>query len=212
MYTGHVAIALAARGVRRDVPLWALVLATQACDWVSLIAYPFTWRTGTEELYSHAYPFVIAAAVVVAAAVWLWKRSVGAAATVMMVYLSHPLLDYVTGNKPLWLGGPNMGLGVIQRPAADFVVQGLVCLLGCAIYWRSLPAARRRHVSAVAPLLLLLALQGMSDLRLEWNKRRRERRSPPLESGIGNRESKEPVDVVEEMPRRRRRPVKSYSR
>jgi hypothetical protein len=63
-----VAIALAARGVRRDVPLWVLVLATQACDWVELIAYPFTWRTGTE-VYSHAYPFVVAAALAVAAAV-----------------------------------------------------------------------------------------------------------------------------------------------
>jgi hypothetical protein len=191
MYTGHVAIALAARGIRRDVPLWVLVLATQACDWVELIVHPFTWRTDTE-VYSHAYPFVIAAALAVGAAVWLWKRSVSAAATVMMVYLSHPLLDYVTGNKPLWLGGPSMGLGVIERPAADFVVQGLVCLLGCAIYWRSLPSTRRRHLSAVAPLLLLLSLQGMSDLRLEWNKRRRERRSPPLgaepSAGTGNRE------------------------
>jgi hypothetical protein len=37
----------------------------------------------------------------------------------MMVYLSHPVLDYVTGNKPLWLGGPSMGLGVIQRPVAS---------------------------------------------------------------------------------------------
>jgi hypothetical protein len=44
---------------------------------------------------------------------------VSAAATVMMVYLSHPVLDYVTGNKPLWLGGPSMGLGVIQRPVAS---------------------------------------------------------------------------------------------
>jgi hypothetical protein len=184
MYTGHVAIALAARGVRRDVPLWVLVLATQACDWVKLIAYLFTRRTDTE-VFSHAYPFVIVAALAVAAAVWLWRRSVGAAATVMAVYLSHPLLDYVTGNKPLWLGGPNMGLGVIDRPAADFVVQGLVCLLGCAIYWRSLPVTRRRHVSAVAPLLLLLTLQGFSDLRLEWAKRRRERRSPPLGADSG---------------------------
>jgi hypothetical protein len=179
MYTGHVAVALAARGVRRDVPVWVLVLATQACDWVELIAQPFTSPRGTE-VYSHAYPFVVAAALAVAAAVWLWKRSVSAAATVMAVYLSHPLLDYVTGNKPLWLGGPSMGLGIIARPAADFVVQGLVCLLGCAIYWRSLPATRRRHVSAVAPLLLLVTLQGLSDLRLERNKRRRERRNPPL--------------------------------
>jgi hypothetical protein len=179
MYTGHVAVALATRGVRRDLPLWLLVLATQACDWVELIVRPFTRRVDTE-VYSHAYPFVVAAALAGAAAVWSWRRSVSAAATVMLVYLSHPLLDYVTGDKPLWLGGPSVGLGIIQRPAVDFVVQGLVCLLGCAIYWRSLPETRRRHVSAVAPLLLLLALQGISDLRLESNKRRRERRNRSL--------------------------------
>src|SRR5215207_5190368 len=113
MYTGHVAIALGVRGVRRDLPLWVLVLAAQACDWVELIVHPFTWRTVTE-VYSHAYPFIIGPAVAVAVAVWFWKRSASAAVTVLLVYLSHSLADYVTGYKPLWLGGPDLGLRVIQ--------------------------------------------------------------------------------------------------
>ena len=179
MYTGHVAVALATRGVRRDIPLWALVLAAQACDWVELVVYPFTPRT-TNDVYSHAYPFVVIAAPAVAAAMWLWKRSVSAAVTVALVYLSHPLLDYVTGYKPLWLGGPNMGLEVIQRPAADFAVQALVCVVGFAVYWRSLAPTRRRQTVSMAPLLLLLVLQGLSDLRLESNRRRRERRRERL--------------------------------
>jgi membrane-bound metal-dependent hydrolase YbcI (DUF457 family) len=174
MYTGHVAIALGVRSVRRDLPLWVLVLAAQACDWVELLVHPLTPRTSTD-VYSHAYPFVLVPALAVAALVWVWKRSTGAAVTVLLVYLSHSLADYVTGYKPLWLGGPDVGLRIIQYPAADFVVQTLVCLLGFAIYWRSLPQTRRRQPSAVLPLLLLVALQGVSDLRIGWNKHRRER-------------------------------------
>jgi len=174
MYTGHVAIALGVRGVRRDLPLWVLVLAAQACDWVELLVHPLTPRTFTD-VYSHAYPFVLAPALAVAVLVWIWKRSVAAAVIVLLVYLSHPLADVVTGYKPLWSGGPDIGLRIIQYPAADFVVQTLVCLLGWAIYWRSLPQTRRRQRSAVLPLLLLVALQGISDLRLGWNKHRRER-------------------------------------
>jgi len=174
MYTGHVAIALGARGVRRDVPLPVLVLAAQACDWVELVVHPFTPRTFTD-VYSHAFPFIVAPALAATAAVWLWKRSAGAALTVALLYLSHPLLDFVTGFKPLWSGGPSMGLQVIAHPGLDFIVQSVVCLIGVAIYRRSLPQPRRRGWSAAAPLLLLVTLQGLSDLRLESNRRRRAR-------------------------------------
>ena len=178
MYAGHVAIALGVRGVRRDLPLWVLVLASQACDWVELVVHPFAPRTFTD-VYSHAYPFVLVYALVAAALVWVWKRSASAALTVLLVYLSHPVADFITGYKPLWLGGPNLGLQVVAHPGVDFAVQGLVCFLGFAIYWRSLPATRRRHLSAVLPLLLLLTLQGLSDWRIEWNKLRRQRLTRP---------------------------------
>ena len=175
MYTGHVAIALAVRGVRDDLPLWSLIAISQACDWVEFVAYSRTPDV-PRELYSHAFPFVVIGAGAAALAVWLWKRSARAGAIAMALYLSHPLMDYVTGFKPLWLGGPPVGLGFIYRPMADFVTQGLVCAVGVAIYCQSLPRARRRQIAAVAPLALLLALQAASDVRLEWLKRRREHR------------------------------------
>lgn len=175
MYTGHVGIALAVRGVRDDLPLWALIAIAQACDWVEFVVYPHTPGTPSD-LYSHAFPFVVIGAVTAALAVWLWKRSARAAAIAMALYLSHPLLDFVTGLKPLWLGGPSVGLGFIYRPMADFVTQGLVCAVGVAVYCQSLPPARRRQIAAVAPLVFLLALQAASDVRLEWLKRRREHR------------------------------------
>ena len=176
MYTGHVAFALAVRGMRDDLPLWTLILVSQACDWVEILAHPITPRANPD-LYSHAFPFVVAGGVAAAAAVWFWKRSARATTIVLALYLSHPLLDFVTGIKPLWVGGPPVGLGFIQRPAADFVTQAAVCALGFAVYRRSLPRAVRRQVAIAAPLVLLLVLQGMSDLRLEWVKRRHEHRA-----------------------------------
>jgi hypothetical protein len=157
---------------------------------VEILAYPVAPHA-IPDLYSHAFPFVLVGGVAAAAAVWLWKRSTRATALALAIYLSHPVLDLVTGIKPLWVGGPPVGLGFIQRPAADFVTQAAVCALGFAVYRRSLPRAVRRQVAIAAPLVLLLVLQGMSDLRLEWVRRRREHRAaasptpPPAAQAAG---------------------------
>jgi hypothetical protein len=162
MYTGHVAIALAARGARRELPLWMAVLASQAPDWIEAICGGLVGRA-TAELWSHAFPFVLPGAALAAIIVRLWTRSPGAALVTFAVYLSHPLADLVTGHKPLWLGGPPVGLWFIDRPVPDFVVQSSLCVLGWVAYRRSLPPHTRRRVIAAAPLVALLALQAASD-------------------------------------------------
>jgi hypothetical protein len=174
MYTGHVAIALGARGVRRDVPLWILIVAAQACDWVEVAVHRMTPRD-LPDVYSHALPFVAGPALAMAACIWLWKRSVGAAVAVLVVYLSHPVADLATGIKPLWLGGPNLGFGAIERAGADFAVQAAVCVLAFPFYWRSLPATRRRRIASAAPIVLLVFLQGYADFRLSRVRERRHR-------------------------------------
>ena len=163
MYTGHVAIALAVRGVRRDVPLWVLVLAAQAPDWVEVMCGGLGTRASTQ-LWSHAFPFVLIGAVAAAGLVRLWTRSSSAALVAFAIYLSHPLADLVTGHKPLWLGGPPIGLQLIDRPVPDFVVQSALCILGWVFYRRSLQPGVRGRLIAAAPLVMLLALQGASDL------------------------------------------------
>ena len=163
MYTGHVAIALAARGVRRDLPVWVAVLAAQAPDWVEVICAGLGARASAQ-LWSHAFPFVLLGAAAAAILVRLRTRSPGAALATFAVYLSHPLADLVTGYKPLWLGGPPLGLWFIDRPVSDFVVQSSLCVLGWLVYRRSLPPHVRRRLMAAAPLVALLALQGVSDL------------------------------------------------
>jgi hypothetical protein len=163
VYTGHVAIALAVRGVRRDVPLWVLVLAAQGPDWVEVLCGGFGTRERIQ-LWSHAFPFVLVGAVAAAIIVRLSIRASGPAWITFAVYLSHPLADLVTGYKPLWLGGPSVGLQFIDRPVPDFIVQGSLCLLGWLLYRRSLPPHVRRRVIVAAPLVTLLAVQAASDL------------------------------------------------
>jgi len=175
LYTGHVAIALAARGVRHDVPVWILVLASQGCDWVEIVVHRVTPRS-MPDVYSHALPFVLVPAILLAAAVWAWRRSLGAAMTGLGVYLSHPIADLVTGVKPLWLGGPNFGLGFIHDPLADLATQSVLCVACAMIYSRSLSRSRHRLVAAGAPLVFLLSLQGVADgMRLGFRLRRQQR-------------------------------------
>ena len=163
MYTGHVAIALGVRGIRRDVPLWVLVLAAQAPDWVEVMCGGLGTRERTQ-LWSHAFPFVLIGAMAAAGIVRSWTPSSSAALVTFAVYLSHPLADLITGHKPLWLGGSPIGLQLIDRPVPDFIVQSAVCVLGWVIYRRSLPPRVRGRLVAAAPLVTLLALQGVSDL------------------------------------------------
>lgn len=162
MYTGHVAIALAVRGARRNLPLWVVVLAAQAPDWVELI-FGARGTRASAELWSHAFPFVLVGAGAAAIFVRLWTRSSSLALVTFAVYLSHPLADLVTGYKPLWLGGPPVGLQFIDRPVPDFLVRGSLCIAGWLLYRRSLPPHVRRRVIAAAPLVTLLVVQAASD-------------------------------------------------
>lgn len=169
MYTGHVAIALGARAARDDLPLWLLVAAAQGCDWVEVV-FDAVGARAHSGLWSHAYPFVLVAACAAALLVGIWKRSVSAGLIVLAVYLSHPLADLVTGYKPLWLGGPPVGLHFIERPVADLVVQGSVCVIGWALYTRTLRRTPARRALLIVPLAALLTLQGIADVILYGRK------------------------------------------
>jgi hypothetical protein len=165
VYTGHVGLALGVRGLRQDVPLWALVLVAQGADWVEIILTPL----GNRELvlvWSHAFPWVAISGAVAGALIWTWTRSRGAAITVCLLYLSHPLADYLTGFKVLWAGGPHVGLILIERPGLDFAIEAAICAAGWGLYLRSLAHPRLR-AAAFLPIVFLLCLQGLGDLALQ---------------------------------------------
>lgn len=178
MYAGHIGIALAAKRVRPDVPLWALVAAAQGCDWVNVVA----WAAGhpdpassrwlvvggwTAQMVSHSVPAVLGLAILVAAARAVVARDGRGAALLAGVTISHVLADYVTSVKPTWPGGPRIGLALYAHPAADFVVEMAVVAGGWFLYLRALPSLppRARGVPRAAWLMLgaLAALQLVAD-------------------------------------------------
>jgi hypothetical protein len=170
VYTGHVAVALLGKASRTRIPLWLLVLAAQACDWLDIVADALLHRRDHVMLTHSLAAILVCAPVVGAAALWL-TRSRGAALLVTLVYLTHLPLDYVTGLKPTWPGGPMLGLAIYDRPLEDFALEGLMVLFAWAAYCASLRSPRPR--AALAALLLsLLLLQLAGDLafatRASW--------------------------------------------
>lgn len=158
MYLGHVGIALAAKGVRRDIALLVLLVATYAPDWVdaSLCVIGAYDRNG---MLSHSFAAVTLLGSAAVAAYAFHTRNFAAGLIVGGVVLSHALLDLVTGYKPTWPGGPMIGLGLYRHPLADLVIESVVIIIGVALYRRSLPARSRPWVDITAMLGALLLMQ-----------------------------------------------------
>ena len=143
--------------------MWVAVLAAQGPDWIEVICGALGARA-KPELWSHAFPFVLLGAVAASVLVRRRTGSWGAALATLAVYLSHPLVDLVTGHKQFWLGGPPVGLRLRNRAVPDFCIQGSVCVLGWLAYRRSLPPHVRQRGLVTMLLVALLAVQGASDL------------------------------------------------
>jgi hypothetical protein len=158
MYGGHLGIALAGKGFRSTIPMWLLVLATQLPDWADA-AVCSVGTAGTSEMWSHSLPAVGVLAVLLALSYIAWSRDTSSAAIVGVIVVSHAVVDYATGLKPTWPGGPHIGLQLYRRPAIDFLVEGIVILVGWMIYRRSLPEERRRSSPVTLLLVSLVLLQ-----------------------------------------------------
>lgn len=159
MYIGHIAVGLAAKRVRPDVPVVALALATIAPD-LGDIALGLA-NLDHAGLYTHTVPAAIGWAIAVGL---LGLLRYGAAAGVILAALcaTHIPLDYVTSRMELWPSGPVIGLFLYATPAVDFAVEALVIVAGWSIYRRSLPV--RAGWAPIVMVALLLALQGVFDL------------------------------------------------
>ncbi|HUL03046.1 MAG TPA: hypothetical protein VLV16_07465 [Gemmatimonadales bacterium] len=157
MYAGHLGIALGARGLRRDAPLWLLVVATQACDWVQVVGC--VTAPDASAMVSHSIPAVLVLATLFGLAAFGWTRSRGATAVIAATVVSHALADYLTGYKPTWPGGPMIGLSLYDYPALDLLVETLVVFVGWSVYRRSLDSRARSRRLTWFLLVLLVGVQ-----------------------------------------------------
>ena len=164
MYVGHLGVALAGKGWRREAPLWLLVLATQGCDWVQVVACMAA--PGSSPMWSHSIAAVLALATVLLLGSYGVTQNRQVALLTAAVVVSHVLLDYVTGVKPTWPGGPMIGLNLYDHPIADFALETAVVCAGWLVYRRSLPLEVRGTRLAWLFVLALVGIQllGAFDL------------------------------------------------
>jgi membrane-bound metal-dependent hydrolase YbcI (DUF457 family) len=161
VYVGHLAVALGASRVRRQVPLVLLLAASQGADWLQLAITPFEGYRQAQ-LHTHSIPAIVAGAILVAIAWTVAARDWRGALLLAALYLVHLPLDFVTGAKLWWPGRPAWGACLYEYPVLDFVFESLMVVAGWLIY-RAQLGARRSSRLAWAMLLALLACQGAVD-------------------------------------------------
>jgi len=161
VYIGHIGAALAAKRVRVSIGLLPLLVATYAPD---LIDTGMCVARRYNPMLSHSVPAVLALAL--AGSIWyaLVTRDRIGGVIVGAVVVSHMFLDWVTGVKPTWPGGPTIGLHLYDHPMADFAAEGAVIAIGALLYARTLPARQRPWADVAIMLGALLVLQLLIDV------------------------------------------------
>lgn len=163
MYIGHVGAALAAKRVRMSVGLLVLLIATYTPDWVDT-GLCLTGGFDPREMLSHSIPAVLVFTVLGFVAYTGITRDRRGGMVVATVIFSHMFLDWITGTKPTWPGGPTIGLDLYSHPIADFIAEGVVIAIGALLYARTLPPRRRPWIDLTVMLGALLVLQLAIDV------------------------------------------------
>ena len=170
MYAGHVGTAIGAKGLRKSIPLWFLIVASQLPDWADASLCLANIRTPIPGMYSHSLPAIGILALAAAAAYCVIERDVSGIILVIAVVVSHAAGDYLTGLKPTWSGGPVIGLELYRRPVIDFLVESVVILGGWLLYRRSLPLDRRSSRQAFEMIGVLIVIQAGADVFMAFAK------------------------------------------
>lgn len=161
MVAGHLATAYLARARWKRAALLPLLVASVIPD-LADFALPQGDQCRTScELYTHAMPAVFVLAAAAAVLAWeIYHRRVTSNLVAALVVL-HVAMDLITGSKPYWPGGPNLGAHLYTRPVLDFALEAVLVVVG----WTALRRADDPPRAAVHPaaLVLLLALQAGMD-------------------------------------------------
>ncbi|WP_214411967.1 permease [Sphaerisporangium fuscum] len=185
MITGHFGLAAAVKSGQRQVPLWALMLATV---WLDVVFAPLYMAKieyivpvpGTKGGYGEGIIYadythsllgaLLIAAVTGALAAWRWNRRSGV--VIGAVVFSHWILDLLVhrADLPLLpgnLGGlPRLGLGLWQYPWLTAAIEGALMLVGALLYWRAATGLKGGRTSAAVNTGLLVLI-GAATLALD---------------------------------------------
>ena len=110
---------------------------------------------------SHSLVSVGLGATIVGLIYFLTTRAKPEAFVVWLTYVSHWPADFITGTKPTWPGGPEVGLHLYERPLADAVLECAIVVVCWIVYRRSLnrsfaPAGPRRTMTVLVPMGLIV--------------------------------------------------------
>lgn len=136
MRFGHAGIALAAKAATPRVPLWLLIGAAYGPDAVEMTGRAFG-HYNTE--LSHSLVSVGICATLVAGGYAAWTRDLSGAAILWLTYALHWPADFITGHKPTWPGGPEVGLDYYTHTKRVWVLDLAVLGAGWLIYRRRRP-------------------------------------------------------------------------
>jgi hypothetical protein len=156
MYAGHAAFATLVKGKRPRLSLALLVPVAFGPDWVDMVTH-VVHRPNPE--LSHSLVSVGIVATVLTLCLIPILRSAADALIVGGTYVSHWLLDCVTGIKPTWPGGPEIGMHLYARMYRDFVLESLIVVACWLVYRASLRSDVRNALATYAMPLGLIVMQ-----------------------------------------------------
>lgn len=173
MFAGHLGIALCARRARRAPSLALLALATYLPDVVEIALVVLGAGQQRSSMLSHSVPAVLALAIVMGVTSGAIARDRRAGAVAALLVLSHVLVDYITGSKPSWPGGPSLGLMLYRRPVWDFTLELTVIAAGTLAWWRRPRVPRARAAPAFpfpARVAVLFTTLVLLQLAFDWRQ------------------------------------------
>jgi membrane-bound metal-dependent hydrolase YbcI (DUF457 family) len=189
MIAGHFGLAAGVKSQERNIPLWALMLATA---WLDVVFVPL-YLAGIESIekapdaagsyggsiihanYTHS---LLGAALLSFAFGWAFSRRWGERAGIVLgaVSFSHWILDLLVhrADLPILMGNvghlPTLGFGLWRYPALTALIELVIVVVGAWLYWR---AARnvtadgrlRGRADFSAGLVLVF---GLAALAADW--------------------------------------------
>lgn len=167
MVMGHLSVAYFARARSPRAELLALLVASVLPDLADFVLPQGNQCRTSCGLYTHAFPAFLVLALAAAALAWgIWHRRATTMAVGAMI-VAHVACDLLTGHKPMWFGGPPVGLSLYRYQPLDFVIESTMVIAGWVMLRRSGHAPR--WAVRWATLVALIAVQGAFDV---WHFRK----------------------------------------